>query len=73
MKKLRVDKEEEKLKPLYERLRLQINTVMPIALAEHERKMNEFKAAAASAVSKEGDKPEQTPKKPRFPWNADLR
>lgn len=73
---LRVEKEEEKLRPLFDELQREINAVMPGALEQYElgcKKVNELKVAAAA--DKEADKPEQTFKNPRrkFPWNVVLR
>lgn len=75
-KKLRVEKEEQKLKPLFDRLKSEIDAVMPSALEQYElscKRVAEQRVAAAA--NKETDKPEQTIKNPRrkFPWNASLR
>lgn len=75
-KKMRIEKEEQKLKPLFDRLKREIDEVMPAALDQYAlncRKVAELRVAAAA--NKEADKPEQQFKNPRrkFPWNTSLR
>lgn len=75
-KKIRIEKEEQQVKPLYERLKREIDLVMPAVINAYEiscNRVSELKAAAAA--NKEPDRTEQTFKNPRrkFPWNGSLR
>lgn len=75
-KKMRIEKEEQKLKPLYDRLKKEIEEVMPPALEQYAFKCkNVADLRIAAAANKEADKPEQQFKNPRrkFPWNTSLR
>lgn len=79
IKKMRVQKEEQKAKEVQQKLKLAVDEVMPSMQRKHDlecKRVTELRnAAQATALSKGLEKPEQQHKMPRkkFAWNDSIR
>lgn len=73
---MRIEQEDQKLKPLVAQLKRGIDEIMPVALETYESSCKNVAEQKAAAIAcKEADKPDQIYKNPRrkFPWTAPLR